>query len=245
MRITADYHVHSTYSRRNHGKSTIEEVVQQAVKIGLEEIAITDHGPGHYLFGIQENKIKEAKEKVIEMREKYPQIKILFGVEANILDYEGNTDITDEVLKHCDIILCGYHIGVLFSTSKDAWKFIGMNMIGRNNKKIYEEMKAKNTEAVIKAMNKYKINILTHPGDKIPLNTDLIAQTAEKTKTLLEINNSHSHLNAEEIKIASKYNVEFVINSDSHIKYKIGSYEKGLKAAMDANLDLSRIINLK
>ncbi len=245
MKLKADYHIHSTYSRHNHGKSSIEEIVQKAVELGLEEIAITDHGPGHYLFGIQENKVKEAKDIIIEMRKRYPQIKILMGVEANILDYEGNTDITDEVLKYCDIILCGYHIGALFSSLSDAWKFIAMNKIGRKNKKIFEKMKAKNTEAVIKAMNKYKINIWTHPGDKIPLNTDLIARAAEKTGTMLEINNSHSHLNAEEIKIAKKYNVKFVINSDSHIKENIGSYEKGLKAAIDADLDLNRIINLK
>lgn len=245
MKTTADYHVHSTYSKHNHGKSTIEEIVQKAVEIGLEEIAVTDHGPKHYLFGISEHRLKEAKEKIIEMRKKYPQIKILLGVEANILDYEGNTDITDEVLKHCDIILCGYHIGVLFSTANDAWKFTAMNNLGKKSKKIYEKMKAKNTGAVVKAMNKYRINILTHPGDKIPLNIDLIAKAAEKTGTILEINNSHSHLNAEEIKIASKYNVKFVINSDSHIKDKIGSYDKGLKAAMDAGLDLGRIINLK
>ena len=70
MRLTADYHVHSTYSRHNHGKSTIEEIVQRAVDIGLEEIAITDHGPKHCMYGIKEAKIKEAKDKVIEMREK-------------------------------------------------------------------------------------------------------------------------------------------------------------------------------
>lgn len=245
MKTKADYHVHSTYSRHNHGKSTIEEIVEKAVEKGLEEIAITDHGPKHYLYGIKENKIKEAKDKIVEMRKKYPQIKILLGVEANILDYEGTTDITDEVLKHCDIILCGYHIGALFSSVKDAWKFTAMNKLGRINKKLFEDMKSKNTEAVVKAMNKYKIDILTHPGDKIPINTDLVAMTAEKTGTILEINNSHSHLNAEEIKIASKYDVKFVINSDSHIKDGIGSYEKGLKAAMDAGLDLSRIINLK
>lgn len=245
MRTTADYHVHSIYSRRNHGKSTVEEIVQKAVEIGLDEIAITDHGPKHYLFGIKEDKIKEAKDKIIEMRKKYPQIRILQGVEANLLDYEGNTDITDEVLKYCDIILCGYHIGALFSSPKDAWKFTVMNKIGRKSKKVFEEMKAKNTVAVANAMHKYKINIWTHPGDKIPLDTDLIAKAAEETGTILEINNSHSHLDAEEIKIASKYDVKFVINSDAHIKDNIGSYEKGLKAAMDAGLDLNRIINLK
>jgi putative hydrolase len=245
MKLKADYHIHSTYSRRNHGKSTIEENVQRAVELGLEEIAITDHGIKHYLYGIKEEKIKEAKDTVVKLREKYPQIKILLGVEANILDYEGNTDISDEVLKHCDIILCGYHIGVLFSTPVDAWKFMVMNKIGRKSNKIFEVMKEKNTDAVVKAMSKYKINILTHPGDKIPLNTDRIAATAEKTGTILEINNSHSHLNAEEIKIAKNYDVKFAINSDAHIKDRIGSYEKGLKAALDAGLDLSRIINLK
>lgn len=245
MKLTADYHVHSTYSRRNHGKSTIEEIVQTAVHKGLKEIAITDHGPKHYMFGIQEHKIKEAKDIVVELRKKYSQIKILLGVEANILDFSGTTDITDEVKKHCDIILCGYHMGALFSTAGDAWKFIAMNKLGSKNKIIYEQMKLKNSQAVANALNKYKITILTHPGDKIPLDIDVIAKAAEKAGTMLEINNSHGHLNSEEIKIALKYDVKFVINSDSHVKENIGSFENGLKAAKDAGLDLSRIINLK
>lgn len=245
MKLKADYHIHSTYSRRNHGKSTIEEIVQKAVELGLEEIAITDHGPKHYMFGIQASKIDEAKNIVIEMRKKYPQLIILYGVEANLLDYDGNTDINEKVLKHCDIILCGFHLGALFSTYGDFWNFIVMNRMGKYNKEIKEKMTIKNTQAVINAMNKYKINILTHPGDKIPLDLDKIAKAAEKTGTMLEINNSHGHLNSEEIKIASKYNVKFVINSDSHIKDKVGSCENAVKAAKDAGLDLKRIINLK
>jgi len=245
MKLTADYHIHSTYSRHNHGKSTIEEIVQKAVELGLEEIAITDHGTKHYLFGIQMSKISEAKNIVTDMRQKYPQLKILYGVEANILDYNGKTDINEEILKHCDIVLCGFHLGALFSTFGDFWKFIVLNFIGRYNKKLNEKMTRKNTEAFINAMNKYKINILTHPGDKIPLDIDKIAAAAEKTGTILEINNSHGHLNSEEIKTASKYNVKFVINSDSHIKDKVGSCANAVKAAQDAGLDLKRIINLQ
>lgn len=245
MKLTADYHVHSTYSRRNHGKSTIEEIVLTAMEKNLKEIAITDHGPKHYMYGIYEHKIKEAKDIVIELRKKYPQIKILLGVESNILDFSGTTDITEEVKKYCDIILCGYHMGALFSTAGDAWKFTVMNKLGSKNKKIYEDMKHKNSQAVANALKRYKINILTHPGDKIPLDIDVIAKVAEKTGTMLEINNSHGHLNPEEIKIASKYDVKFVINSDSHVKENIGSFENGLKAARAAGLDLNRIINLE
>ena len=245
MKLKADYHIHSTYSKNKHGKSSIEEIVERASELALEEIAITDHGPAHYLFGIKRSLISEAKNIVVEMRKKYPNLKILYGVEANILDYNGNTDIDSEILKHCDIILCGFHLAASFSSLEDYWNFIIKNKLAKRDEKLYKEMVEKNTEAVVNAMYKYNINILTHPGDKIPLNIDKIAQAAEQTNTLLEINNSHGHLNKDEIKIAVKYNVQFVINSDSHIKDNVGSCDNAIKAAMDAGLDLKRIINLK
>ena len=244
MKLKADYHIHSTYSKNRHGKSSIEEIAERAYELGLEEIAITDHGPAHYLFGIKRNLISEAKNIVVETRKKYPNLKILYGVEANILDYKGNTDIDNEILKHCDIILCGFHLAALFSTSNDFWNFIVKNKFAKNNKNLYDEMVEKNTQAIINAMNKYKIDILTHPGDKIPVNIDKIAQAAEKTNTMLEINNSHGHLNKDEIITASKYNVQFVINSDSHIKDNVGSCDNALRATEEAGIDLKRIINL-
>nr|WP_312579669.1 PHP domain-containing protein [Sedimentibacter sp.] len=244
MKITSDYHIHSTYSKNNHGKSTIEEIVKTSVDIGLKEIAITDHGPKHFLYGIKKDKITEAKNKVVEMRKKYPQIKILFGVEANILNLEGDIDVNDDLLNSCDIILCGYHSGVLFSSFYDFWNFYVMNFIGKFIKSIREKQIEKNTSAVVKALNKYNINILTHPGDKIPVDIDKVAYTAEKRNTLLEINNHHQHLNPEEIKVAEKYDVHFVINSDSHIKDSIGGCLNAIEAAEKAGLDLSRIINL-
>ncbi|MDD4046232.1 MAG: PHP domain-containing protein [Sedimentibacter sp.] len=244
MKLKADYHIHSTYSKNRHGKSSIEEIAERAYELGLEEIAITDHGPAHYLFGIKRNLISEAKNIVVETRKKYPNLKILYGVEANILDYKGTTDIDNEILKHCDIILCGFHLAALFSTSNDFWNFIVKNKFAKNNKNLYDEMVEKNTQAIINAMNKYKIDILTHPGDKIPVNIDKIAQAAEKTNTMLEINNSHGHLNKDEIITASKYNVQFVINSDSHIKDNVGSCDNALRATEEAGIDLKRIINL-
>jgi putative hydrolase len=245
MKITADYHIHSTYSKNRHGKSTIEEIVLRAIELGLKEIAITDHGPSHYLYGIKKNKIAEAKNIVTSLQKKYPQIKILFGVEANILNFNGDIDLNDDLKKFCDIILCGYHLGVLYSSISDFRDFYLMNFIGNLNNKLKERIIEKNTEAIVNALNKNRIDILTHPGDKIAVNIDKIAAAAEKRNTLLEISNSHGHLNANEIMIAAKYNVKFVINSDSHIKDNIGGYENGLKEAIKAGLDLKRIINIE
>lgn len=244
MKLKADYHIHSTYSKNKHGKSSIEEIAQRAHELGLEEIAITDHGPAHYLFGIKRNLIREAKNIVVETRKKYPNLKILYGVEANILDYGGTTDINSEIIKHCDIILCGFHLAALFSSAGDFWNFIVKSQFAKNNKKLYDEMVEKNTQALVNAMNKYKIDILTHPGDKIPVNIDKIARAAQETNTMLEINNSHGHLNRDELITASKYKVQFVINSDSHIKDNVGRCDNAMKAVIDSGIDLSRIINL-
>lgn len=244
MKLKADYHIHSTYSKHNHGKSTIEEIVKKSIEMGLEEIAVTDHGPKHFFYGIKKENILKAKNEIKELRKKYPNIKILFGIEANIINYSGDIDIDDDMIGLFDIILCGYHIGVIFSSLYDLWNFFFMNHICRLSKSLMEKQIKKNTNAVVNALNKNKIYILTHPGDKIPVNMDKVAYAAQKNKTLLEISNHHNHLNPEEIKIAAKYDVSFVINSDSHIKDTIGTFENGLKAAKEARLNINRIINL-
>ena len=41
MILTADYHTHTPYS---HGKNTVLENAQAAKKLGLKQLAITDHG---------------------------------------------------------------------------------------------------------------------------------------------------------------------------------------------------------
>ena len=245
MKLKADYHIHSTYSKHNHGKSTIEEIIQKSIDMGLKEIAVTDHGPGHFLYGIKRDNIIKAKNEITELRKKYPNIKILFGVEANIINHSGDIDIDDDMIELFDIILCGYHIGVIFSGLYDLWNFFFMNIICRLSKSLTEKQIEKNTSAVVNALNKNKIYILTHPGDKIPVDMDKVSYAAQKNKTLLEISNHHSHLNTEEIKVAAKYEVSFVINSDSHIKDNIGGFENGLKAAKEAGLNTNRIINLE
>lgn len=244
MKIKFDYHVHSVYSKNKHGKSTIEENVQKAIELGLEEIAITDHGPRHFLFGIKNKNIKKAKEEIVELRKKYPNIKILYGIEANILNFQGDIDVKPEDLEVYDIVLCGYHMGVLFSTFKDFWAFIVLNYLSKFSKKLRKRQKERNTKAIVNALYKNNIYILTHPGDKIPVDIDKIAYAAQENNTILEINSSHNHLNAEEIIIASKYDVNFAIGSDSHIKDNIGNFENALKELEKAGIDLRRVVNI-
>ena len=105
--LRGDYHTHTIFS---HGKGTIEQNVQEAIKHNLKAIAITDHGFGQPFAGITPKKFEVMKAQVKELRKKYPQIQILLGVEANITRKDGTIDLTDAQAEEMDIILAGYHL---------------------------------------------------------------------------------------------------------------------------------------
>ena len=61
----------------------------------------------------------------------------------------------------------------------------------------------------------------------------------------MEISTHHRNLTVEEIKVCSKYDVKFVVSSDAHVPHKVGIFAGGVQRAIDAGLDLGRIVNIK
>jgi len=103
----------------------------------------------------------------------------------------------------------------------------------------------RNTDMIVRALHENNLRILTHPGDKAPVDIMELARVCAETDTWMEISNFHSHLSGEEIKVVAQTSVQFVISSDAHRPERIGSFEKGLKRAMEAGLDPERIVNIK
>ncbi len=240
MAIKYDFHMHTKYS---DGKSTMEENVKEAIKKDLHIIAITDHGPGHLVYGIKERDILKLREEVNDLQRKYPQIQILLGIEANILGADGKIDLTDLVEENIDILIAGYHFGSRPSKFCRDMRIHMYNLLGLKIKYFRNKIVNENTMALINAMEKYNIDVLTHPGDKGKVDIDLVAQVAAKTGTKLEINERHTHLTVEEIKIAMKYDVKFIISSDAHFYEHIGVYNDALNRVKEAGLDLRRVVN--
>ena len=54
MILTADYHTHTPYS---HGKNTVMENVAKAKEEGLKQLAISDHGFSHVVYGLRRGKL--------------------------------------------------------------------------------------------------------------------------------------------------------------------------------------------
>ncbi len=242
MKIIADYHTHTIYS---HGKGTIRENVEAAIEKGLETIAITDHGPGHKLYGVSLDDLYEMRKEVDSLNREYKEIEILLGVEANIMDYDGNIDVNDELLELIDILLLGYHFGIVPKNLSSALRLYILNFFSNLFNLRPKNLIEKNTDAMIKAINKYPVDIITHPGSKAKLNIERLARECEKKDVCLEINSSHSQLSVEALKEALKTGVRFTIDSDAHSSERVGNFDKGLERVRKLNISSERIYNAR
>lgn len=242
MRLAADYHTHTIHS---HGKGTVLDNIKAAAKKGLLEIAIADHGPAN-LFGIGTKgttSFKQIRKELDAALEVVPEVRGLLSVEANILSADGRLDVTPSDLKLMDIVQAGIHILVNPKNLQDALDMTIPNILGRYSRRVKKAMRDRNTKAVVEAVHRYPIDILTHPGLRIDIDTEEIAYHCARTNTFMEINTSHNHITPEYIRIAKAQGVRFVIGSDAHSPERVGDFTKGIELAKKAGLTPEDIRN--
>lgn len=242
MRLIEDLHTHTVFS---HGKGTIEDNVKAAAALGLKRIAISDHGPGHLGFGLKRRNLPVMRGEIERLQPLYPDIEILLAVEANILGLDGTIDVTDEDREYYDLVLCGYHFGSRPARWPGDLGIHVYNVLAKRWKIFAPAALRRNTQAVVRALEKNSIDILTHPGAKGPVDILTVAQTAARRGTSLEINNHHGHLTTEEIVIAMETTVQFYVGSDAHVPEHIGHIEDALKRIRAAGLSADRIVNIE
>ena len=87
-----DLHMHTTWS---DGKNTAEEMVQEAIRRGLETVGISDHSSGDPCGMTLEGSV-DYKAEIARLKEKYAgQIRVLCGLERDFLtDDFGEYDYT-------------------------------------------------------------------------------------------------------------------------------------------------------
>lgn len=242
MNLIGDYHTHTLYS---HGKGSIRENVEVAIDKGLKEIAICDHGPGHYGFGVKRGDLAKMRMEVDQLNIEYKgKIKVLLGLEANIIGFDGTLDVDDDIIGYLDILLVGYHYGILPKSLRDGLLYYILNPISKLVPPLNKRLLDLNTRAFVKAIKKYNIYAITHPGAKVPLNIEVLARECVKTKTKLEINVKHGELSVENLKLAAKTGVKFLVSSDAHRPEDVGNVSKSIERAKEAEIPLDRVSNI-
>lgn len=246
MKILCDYHTHTVYSRNNHAKGTIRENAEAAISKGLKELWITDHGPSHMMFGIKRGKFQEVRDEIDSLNKEFEgKLKIYFGVEANVMSYNGKIDVGEYELQFLDAVNVGFHYGIINSDLKSFFYFFIANPLSKIIHPMKNWIKEKNTDALINVVRKNNIQIITHPGDKVDVNVERLAKACEKVNTALEINSSHKNMSEEDIVEALKTNVMISVGSDAHRPERIGNFEKALERIKNTNVPIDRIINMK
>ncbi len=246
MQVVADYHTHTHYS---DGVGSIRANIEAGIEQGLEEVAIADHGPASRTWkqlGVSSPEtLLEIKRKVDKYNRLYSAIEVLSAVEANIVSRDGQLDVPQNILQELDKVLVGFHLFIRPLNWRAGKEIIVDNLLlermGINRQKI----RRRNTELIRKVLRRYDVDIITHPGFQVNIDTPALAQAAREQQTAVEINAKHAAELVDFGAVAEEEGVKFCLGSDAHRPEQVGEVGPALRAAEIAGLSAEEIINVR
>ncbi len=194
--LRGDLHVHSTWT---DGKATIEDMAEAAQKAGLEYLCFSDHSQALAMTGGLGPERLEAQIEAIRELDAHLDIKVLAGIEVDIL-LDGRLDLPDDVLSRLDFVTASIHSG--FRQSRE------------------DIMKR-----LLSALRNPHVDSIAHPTGRLinrregyPFDSETVARVAAETGTFLEINGSPDRLDLDgaSARRAVELGATLVICSDAH-----------------------------
>ena len=226
MKLLFDLHTHTIAS--GHAFGTLKENIEEAAAKGLKILGTSDHAvsmPGTV------NPIFFTNYRAIP--QELMGVKILKGIEANVVDYEGTIDVENKLYPVLDYVIASLHVPCIKSGSREE-----------------------NTNALIGAMKNPYVKIIGHPDDnRYPLDYDRLTDAAKEYKVVLELNNSSfgsasGRQNAWEndlilLEYCKKKSVPIILGSDAHIFCDIGRFEGCIKILEYCDFPEELVVNLR
>lgn len=202
----SDMHTHSVAS--GHGNTcTISHMAKKAAEKGLQMLGVTDHGPATLAAGTP----SYFRSLTFSPKKRFG-VDLLYGIELNILDTEGHTDLEDELLCRLDYAIASLHAQNYTSGSR-----------------------TENTRAYLNAMRHPCVKILGHcDNPHFPVDYDALILGAKEYGVLPEINEASlapygyrgdtRENNRKILTCCQKYDVPVVLSSDSHGSAHVGDF---------------------
>ncbi len=231
MRI--DYHNHTRLCK--HASGDVIEYVEQAVEAGLSEIAFTDHMPlpdGYdSAHRMDMHQMETYLNWIQAARERFPQITILFGIEADFID--GSERYIEDFLNRFNFDLVIMSVHFIRHWPEGNWVF-GYDFPDRSHRQILEDY----FDAMQRGIETGLFDIVGHmdlikqPGQSliktVPDRVSAIIDSIKKQKMCVEINSSgfrkihrESFPGTEWFSLLKQYEIDLTTGSDSHAPLQV------------------------
>jgi DNA polymerase (family X) len=216
--LRGDLHTHTHWSA--DGKNALEDMVAAAAARGYEYYAITDHS--HYL---REGRLSAQLDEIEHVRLRFPKLRILAGVEANIRA-SGEVDVPEEDLARLDWVVASVH----------------------------QAPHTRPTERVLEAMENPHVDCIGHlTGRRLlkrgPRDVDVerVVEKALETGCFLEINGQPDRLDLRDVhaRAAKEAGLKLVISSDAHQIRAQGYVELAIGQARRGWLTKDDLVNTR
>ena len=219
-------HCHTNYS---DGTSTIEAWAIAARDGGYEYVGITDHSAAAtYAGGLYQDSIGEQHAEIDAVNSKVSGVKILKGVEVDILE-TGELDYDQNTRATFDFIIASVH-----------------NRFGQNEGEM--------TARILAAMDDPTMAILGHPTgrlllsrDPYPMDLDAIFEKALEKNIAIEINAHPQRLDLDwrQVRRAANMGIMISIGADAHNTAGMSNMDLGISIARKGWLAADQILNTR
>ena len=222
MEIQVDLHTHTITS--GHAYSTLSENALAASRRGIKLLGMTDHGPSMpgaphlYHFG-----------NLAILPEKLYGVQILPGVEANIINHEGELDMPSLYLNRLKLVLVGMHVTCYPGGTSEQ-----------------------NTRAYILAMKNPFTDMMVHPGrPEFEMDLEQIAHMSAQLNVPVEINNSSLAKDTQGVwgncrlfaRYMAKYKGPVILGSDAHYWDRVGEFSHALELIHEEGILEHQVLN--
>ena len=228
LKNLCDIHTHTLFSR--HAYSTIYENVREATAQGLEVLGSTDHFSSMLFHDVEEGKNYQYLSSQRDWQRDWLGITVLRGVEADIVDLDGNL-FGDDIVLETGITGEMYPDGrkTLYRWVTRRLDYVIASIHGKSFTK--GRSCSELTSMYIKALSRPEVLMLGHVGRTgLEIDTDEILKAAKAMHKLVEINEHSFAFPDEEImsrcrKIAERcaqMEVKIAVTTDAHNCLQIG-----------------------
>lgn len=240
MKFIGDYHTHTVAS---DGTGKVRDNLARAMKQGLEEVAITDHSFTCFICNMTRKKFFKQGDDIKDyLSANGDVIKVLHGVEGNLLGFDGYLDVPDDIIAQADILHMGFHRYLKIPVAFKHAKYVFTNGFGP--KKAKEKIRELNTQSYLKAMDRYPIDVLVHLGHRCLVDVAVICKKAAEKGIYVEFNEKHVDVLEENIEAILSSGVKLIVGSDAHSPRKIGKLDKVAEFIEKYQIPADRIYGL-